>query len=148
MPLIESAHIGRKLSRLEREVEAGRLSFFLNVVGERGPVAADGRLQVPPTYLFCLEMLDDPTPVAWLEDIGVNFLHILHGTQRFDYHAPAFVGDRLVFERSIDDIYAKKGGALQFVVKRSRVSRADGVAIATLASTVVVRDPTLKGAAA
>jgi hypothetical protein len=105
----------------------------------RGPT--DKRLRVPPTYLFCLEMMDDPDPLYWLNDLGVNLMHILHGQQRFDYHASAFAGDTLTFDASIGDIYDKKGGALQFIVKKTEVRNQDDVRIATLSSTVVYRDP-------
>lgn len=144
--MLDRSHIGKTFPRITREVEIGRLRFFFDVIGERERAFSDGvRLQVPPTYLFCLEMMDSADPVAWLKEIGVNLMHILHGTQRFDYHAPTYAGDRLHFESDIQDIYEKKGGALQFVVRRTRVHRDDGVAIATLTSTVVYRDPALKG---
>jgi hypothetical protein len=147
--MIDPQHAGKVLPRVTRDVEPGRLRFFLNVIGdkERAFAAEDAVLLVPPTYLFCLEMMDDPDPVAWLKDIGVNLMHILHGTQRFDYHTPAYAGDRLTFDRHIGEIYAKKGGALQFVVKKTAVTNQLGAKIATLASTVVYRDPALKGAA-
>jgi hypothetical protein len=143
--MLDRQHIGEALRRATRTVEAGRLRFFLDVIGEKERAfAADGgarSLRVPPTYLFCLEMMDDPDPLYWLKDLGVNLLHILHGLQRFDYHAPAFAGDTLVFDASIGDIYDKKGGALQFIVKRTEVRNQADVRIATLSSTVVYRDP-------
>ncbi|MGH8790708.1 MAG: MaoC family dehydratase N-terminal domain-containing protein [Cupriavidus necator] len=148
--MLDRQHIGRTLRCVTREVEAGRLRFFLDVTGDRTKAFAASeaiRLKVPPTYLFCLEMMDDPDPLYWLKDIGVNLMHILHGLQRFDYHAPAFAGDRLSFEATISDIYDKKGGAMQFVVKKTEVKNQDGVPIATLSSTVIYRDPAMKGAA-
>jgi hypothetical protein len=39
----------------------------------------------------------------------------------------------------IADVYSKKGGALQFVVKETAVSHADGTVVAELHSTIVVR---------
>lgn len=148
--MLDRQHIGRNLRRVTRQVEAGRLRFFLDVIGNREkafPSDMEAPVKVPPSYLFCLEMMDDPDPLYWLKDIGVNLMHILHGLQRFDYHAPAWSGDRLSFDASIGDIYEKKGGALQFVMKKTEVSNQDGVRIATLASTVIYRDPALKGAA-
>jgi hypothetical protein len=148
--MLDRQHIGRTLRRVTRTVEAGRLRFFLDVIGAKDMAyAIDGTdagrsLRVPPTYLFCLEMMDDPDPLYWLKDIGVNLLHILHGQQRFDYYAPAFAGDMLSFDASIGDIYDKKGGALEFVVKKTEVRNEAEVHIATLASTVVYRDPAAK----
>jgi hypothetical protein len=145
--MLDRKYIGRTLRRVRRTVEAGRLRFFLDVIGDKDRAYAadqgddDRSLRVPPTYLFCLEMMDDPDPLYWLKDIGVDLMHILHGQQRFEYHAPAFAGDTLSFDASIGDIYDKKGGTLEFVVKKTEVRNQAGARIATLASTVVYRDP-------
>lgn len=146
--MLDTSLIGKAMPRVSRDVETGRLRFFLQAIGDtERAFAGAGSLQVPPTYLFCLEMLDEPDPLAWLKGLGVNLMHILHGTQRFEYHAPAHAGDRLAFDSRIEDIYAKKGGALQFVVKKTVVTNQVGARIATLTSTVVYRDPAMKGAA-
>ena len=143
MAMLDRQHIGKSLRPVTRVVEAGRLRFFLDVIGDRERAFATDAtpLRVPPSYLFCLEMMDDPDPLHWLKDIGVNLLHILHGQQRFDYHAPAFAGDTLTFDSAIGDIYEKKGGALQFVIRRTEVRNQADLRIATLSSTVVYRDP-------
>lgn len=148
--MLDRQHIGKALGRVTRTVEAGRLRFFLDVIGDRQAAQADPGsdrgLRVPPTYLFCLEMMDDPKPLAWLTDIGVDLLYILHGQQRFDYHASAFAGDRLSFDATITDIYDKKGGALQFVVKQTQVRNQDDRRVATLSTTVVYREPVARAA--
>ena len=148
--MLDKQHIGKTLRRVTRTVEAGRLRFFLDVIGDQDGAFAtaggDAALRVPPTYLFCLEMMDDPDPLDWLTSMGVNLMHILHGQQRFNYHAPAFAGDRLSFDATIADIYDKKGGALQFIVKNTRVTNQHDVLVATLASTVVYRAPVAKAA--
>ncbi len=64
---------------------------------------------------------------------------ILHGEQSFTYHKVACAGDRLTFRNRIADIYAKKGGALQFVVVATAVLDAEGEAVAEMAKTIVVR---------
>ena len=143
--MLDKQHIGKTLRQVTRTVEAGRLRFFLDAIGDKAAAFADlgseAGLRVPPTYLFCLEMMDDPDPLDWLTGMGVNLLHILHGQQRFDYHAPAYAGDRLSFEARIGDIYEKKGGALQFIVKHTDVRNQHATRIATLSSTVVYRQP-------
>ena len=37
----------------------------------------------------------------------------------------AYAGDQLVLQRKIVDVYTKKGGALEFVVKQTDVMRGD-----------------------
>jgi len=146
--MISREHIGRH-RRATRQVELGQLRFFLSAIGEKeaafAALAPGQRLQVPPTYLFCLEMIDDPDPLDWLTGMGVNLLHILHGQQRFDYHAPAWSGDTLEFDMCIEDIQEKKGGAMQFILKKTEVRNQHGALVATLSSTVIYRDPAHQG---
>jgi acyl dehydratase len=94
---------------------------------------------VPPTFFFCLEM-DSPRPAAMRELLGIDIARVLHGEQGFVYHAMAHAGDELRFEPRIADIYAKKGGALEFVVRETRVTDAAGRLVAELRATTVVRN--------
>ena len=148
--MIDPCPSGKPGRTVTAEIEKGRLRFFAKAIGETDPVYADEAaaraaghpaLPVPPTYLFCAEMTEQREPVAWLADIGVNLLHILHGEQRFDYHAMAYAGDTLTFESRISDIFQRKGGALDFVVKDTRVTNQHGIHVADLRSTVVQRVP-------
>ncbi|RZT39251.1 MaoC family dehydratase N-terminal domain-containing protein [Cupriavidus agavae] len=146
--MLDTRHIGTVVSRHTVEVEAGRLRFFAKATGQADPRYADHAaaadagypaLPVPPTFLFCLEM-EAPNPRATLDLLGIDIGRILHGEQGFQYHRMAFAGERLTFEMRIADIYEKKGGALGFVVRETRVTGADGGPVADLRSVVVVRN--------
>jgi acyl dehydratase len=63
---------------------------------------------------------------------------VLHGEQRFAYHAPVVVGDTLLFEPRIAGITDKKGGAMTLAVVETRVTNQHGVHVADIARTVVV----------
>lgn len=148
--MVDHAHIGKKYGCVTVDVEKGRLRFFAKAIGETDPVYTDeaaarlagyAALPVPPTYFFCLQMLDAPDPTAWLGEIGVDLRHILHGEQSFEYLAMAFAGDRLTFESTITDIYDKKGGALNFIVTQTSVHNQGGVLVCRLRQSVVVRNP-------
>ncbi|MEQ8798125.1 MAG: MaoC family dehydratase N-terminal domain-containing protein [Salinisphaeraceae bacterium] len=147
--MIDTSHIGRELPVHSVDVERGRLRFFAKAIGETDAVyrdtdAARGAghpdIPVPPTFLFCLEM-EVPNPFAVYEELGIKVSQILHGEQRFQYHAMAHAGDQLTFHGRITDIYSKKGGKLEFVVKDTEVTNQDQQAIASLRSVIVVRNP-------
>jgi len=140
--------VGTKIGPLTSTVERGRLAFFAKAIGEIDPVYSDIEaaraaghpdLPVPPTFMFGL-LLETPDPFAWLTDIGVDLRLVLHGSQSFTYHAPAHAGDELTVLSEITDVYAKKGGALEFVVRRTKVTRGQDP-VATLTETLVVRHP-------
>ena len=146
--MIDRRHIGHTLPPFEVEVEKGRLRFFAKATGQTDPVYIDEAaaraaghpgLPVPPTFLFCLEM-ESPNPAAIRELLGMDYRSLLHGEQGFSYHAMAHAGDTLRFEQRIADIYDKKGGALEFVVRHTRVSNQRDELVAELRCVTVVRN--------
>lgn len=146
--MIDRQYIGHTLPAFEVDVEAGRLRFFAKATGQNDPVYADTSaarnaghpgLPVPPTFLFCLEM-ESPDPAAIRNLLGLDYKRLLHGEQGFSYHRMAYAGDRLRFEQRIDDIYDKKGGALEFVLRSTRVSNQRGEHVADLRSVTVMKN--------
>ena len=79
-------------------------------------------------------------PSTWRQELGIRPDRILHGEQSFDYHRMAYAGDTLHFKTTIADIYDKKGGALEFVVRETRVANQDGEHVADLRSVLVYRN--------
>jgi acyl dehydratase len=146
---IDTIAIGRRLPEVTVDIEPGRLTFFAKATGQADPVYTDPaaasaaghpHLPVPPTFLFGLN-LAAPDPFGYLTDLGVDLRYVLHGEQSFTYHAMAHAGDTLTASPYIADIYAKKGGALEFVVRHTTVTRATGELVAELEDVTVVRDP-------
>ena len=146
--MIDRRYIGHALPAFTVPVEAGRLRFFAKATGNDDPVYVDeavardaghAGLPVPPTFLFCLEM-ESPDPAALRNLLGIDYRRILHGEQQFCYHAVAHAGDRLHFEPRIADIYDKKGGALEFVRRETRVTDQHGALVAELSCLTVVRN--------
>ena len=145
--MIDRQFIGHTMPAFEVLVEKGRLRFFAKSTGQTDPVYIDdaaalaagySSLPVPPTFLFCLEM-ESPDPAAIRNLLGMDYRKLLHGEQGFRYHRTACVGDVLRFEQRIEDIYDKKGGALEFVVRQTRVSNQRGEAVADLRTVTVLR---------
>lgn len=146
--MIDRKHIGRTWPAHTVEVEKGRLRFFAKAIGERNPIYTDEAaaqaagyrsLPVPPTFLFSLEN-EVPDPFAYLTSMGVDLRRVLHGEQSFHYHAPVCAGEILTFSSRIADIYQKKGGALEFIVKETTVKTPAGAPVAELRTVIVVRN--------
>jgi acyl dehydratase len=146
--VIDKRHIGHQLPAFQVEVEKGRLRFFAKATGQDDPVYTDEAaaraaghpsLPVPPTFLFCLEM-ESPNPAALRELLGIDYRRILHGEQGFTFHRLAHAGDTLTFRPQVADIYDKKGGALEFVVRRTTVHNQRDELVAELRCVTVVRN--------
>jgi acyl dehydratase len=140
--------IGKPLGTRTIAVESGRLRFFAKAIGETDPIyfdpaaaraAGHRALPVPPTFLFCLE-IDAFDSIGTAALTGLDAARILHGEQEFTYHAMAYAGDTLTFDIRIADVYEKKGGALDFLVKETRVTDEQGKHVADLRGVVVQRN--------
>ena len=145
--MISRDFIGLQLAPFTVPVEASRLRFFAKATGQTDPVYTDEAaaqraghpgLPVPPTFLFCLEM-DAPNPGALRDTLGIDIAKVLHGEQRFRYHRMAHAGDRLTFAQRVADLYDKKGGALEFMVRETRVTNQRGEHVGDLVGTRVMR---------
>jgi len=147
--MVDQSAVGREFTPVTAHVEPGRLRFFLNTLGESNPLYRDesaaraagyAALPVPPTYLFCLEMMDATEPFEFLTALNIDLARVLHGEQRFDYLAPVVVGDTLTFRPTVTSVTEKKGGAMTLVVVETEVTNQDGVHVANISRTVVVRN--------
>ena len=145
--MIDKKHIGYAPPPILWDVEKGRIAFFAKVIGLTDPVHTDEAaakaagyrgIVAPPTFIFGAPG-DSGETMKLIETLNIDLGKVLHGEQRFDYHAPVCAGDTLRFESKVSDIYDKKGGALEFVVNGTKVTNQLGEHVADLHSVIVVR---------
>lgn len=138
-----------KLAPIPFDVERGRLRFFAQTIGLTDPIyfdldvarrAGHRDLPVPPTFLGHSLELEIPNPMDWLAAVGGDLTKTTHAEQSFTYRAMAYAGDSLVLHRRIVDVYTRKGGALEFVVKQTDVKRGTET-LAEIQSTIALRHP-------
>ena len=147
--MVDKSAIGANFTPVQARVEPGRLRYFLETMGERNPLFRDAAAAkaagfagapIPPTYLFCLEMMDSENPFEFLKTLNIDISRILHGEQSFDYHAPVVVGDTLTFQSRVADVADKKGGAMTIVNVETRVTNQNGQHVADTFRSVVIRN--------
>lgn len=146
---VDAKAIGTPLPSVTVRIDRDRLRFFAKAIGETNKVYVDPSaarsaghpdVPVPPTFLFGLE-LEHPDSWRWVQDLSIDVRRVLHGEQSFTYHSIAHADDVLVARPRIADIYSKKSGTLDFIVKETVVTRENGSAVADLTSVLVVRNP-------
>lgn len=148
MPIDADAAKAHRFEEFTVDVEPGRLAFFATATGQDDPVFSDADaaraaghhgIPAPPTFMFSLG-LEAPEPFGYLDDLGIDLRRILHGEQRFDYRAQIYAGDRITLREQIVDVYAKRGGALEFLVKETEYRRGEQI-VGTATSTIIVQHP-------
>ncbi|MES2911506.1 MAG: MaoC family dehydratase N-terminal domain-containing protein [Pseudomonadota bacterium] len=145
--MIDKKWLGHELPASVLPIERSRLQFFAKATGETNPVYTDKAaandagypdLPAPPTFLFAAE-LDSGASYQLLENLQIPIAKLLHGEQSFTYHRPACVGDTVTVRSTLTDIYDKKNGALEFVVKTSRATNQQDELVADLRTVLVCR---------
>ena len=145
--MIDKRWIGYELPISEMLIDRSRLQFFAKATGETRTVYVDPAaaraagypdLPVPPTFLFAVE-LDSGATEALVADLQIPIAKLLHGEQSFTYHRAAYAGDTVRVRSAVTDIYDKKNGALEFVVKSSRVTNQREELVAELRTVLVCR---------
>ena len=145
--MIDKKWIGHELPPSVLPIERTRLQFFAKAIGETDPVYTDldaaraagyPDLPAPPTFLFAAE-LDSGMTFRLVEDLQIPIAKLLHGEQSFTYHLPVCAGETVTVRSTLSDVYDKKGGALEFVVKSSRATNQRDELVAELRSVLVCR---------
>jgi hypothetical protein len=138
-----------EIAPMSFDVERGRLRYFAETIGLTDPIyfsieaarrAGHPDLPVPPTFLGNALELELPDPLGWLKAVGGDLTKTTHAEQAFVYHSMAYAGDSLVLHRKIVDVYTKKSGALEFVVKQTDVKRGQET-LAEILSVIALRHP-------
>jgi len=145
--MIDRKWIGHELPESVLPIERSRLQFFAKATGETRAEYLDVKaaqqagyadLPAPPTFLMAAE-LDSGASDGLLRDLQIPLSKLLHGEQSFTYHKPVCAGDTITVRSTISDVYEKKNGALEFVVKDSRAVNQRNELVAELRSVLVCR---------
>lgn len=126
---VDTSVIGKPTGAYRVRVERGPLSFFAAALKDDNPIYRDATaakaagfdaIPAPPTFSFAMQHMgrfteeQPPDPTG-----GTNPMHtvmgslyakgglVLHGEEEFVYHRPIVVGDVLVGEGKILDVYEK-----------------------------------------
>lgn len=146
--MLDQSKIGHRFPAFSADVEKGRLKFFAKAIGETNPVYSDEAaaraagyrtIPAPPTFPFVLDM-EGPDFLPVVKLLKLDFAKLLHGSQSFEYFGQIYAGDVITVQAEIKDIYAKKNGALEFVVMETAYTNQHNETVAIATSTLVYRN--------
>jgi hypothetical protein len=149
MYIDRAAALSLEISSIPFDVERGRLRFFARTIGLSDPVyfdvdaarrAGHPDLPVPLTFLSNSLELEIPNPLGWLAELGGDLTKTTHAEQKFNYIALAHAGESLLLRRKVLDVYTRKAGQLEFVVKRTEIMRGNDI-LAEVDCTIALRHP-------
>ena len=141
---LDKSIIGLEGSPFSVEVEKRHIRQFANAIGDPNPLYTDEEyakntfyegIIVPPTFLIALSSEGDQIPLKLDEK------RMLHGEQEFIYHRPIRLGDRLICQSKVADLYEKEGnsGKMQFLVLDTEFKDEDGELVAISRVNIIYR---------
>ena len=129
------------------KIEQGALVQFSKVLGISDPVHLDEKaaksagcrnVVAPPTYGFSINLMNPSKDIS-RDAMGVDITKVLHGEQEFENFVDICAGDEISIVTEIADFYAKKGGALTFVVSDTSLTNQLGELCVKMRNVMVVR---------
>jgi acyl dehydratase len=144
MPLNQSLK-GKEYPEVAFTVERNQVLLFADAVSEdaapfrdpEGAKAAGYSEQVaPPTFVTKVQILSS-AQVVTDQELGLNYMMVVHGEQEFEWRRPVVVGDELRATPRIADIYAK--GRHEYLVIESELKAASGETVGISRSTLISR---------
>jgi hypothetical protein len=135
---INRQFIGYSFPQFTVTVDEERLRQFVAAIG--GPPPGNDENRAPPTYLKVIEGEGNSSRKI-LSVLGVDLERVVHAEQEFEYHAPYRAGDQLAVERTVSNIYERKGGQLEFVVVDTVIRQSSGRLVGRTQQVIIVRNP-------
>ena len=149
---VDPSFLGHEFPGTNLLITRSRLQHFAKATGQSDPIYLDPEaarqaghpdIPVPPSFLMASE-LEAPDPLGWIAELGADLRSVLHGEQRFAYHHMAYAGDELTTRSVLTDIYAKRGGELEFVERTTSVENQRGELVADLVGVIIIRHPSAR----
>lgn len=142
--------IGREFPAVTATIEDESVKAFARALGETEPLYLDdaaaqsgpfGAVIAPPTYPIAFMAQAMSGAASSFEELGLNFMTLVHGEQEFEYERPVKVGETLTLTARIQDVYEKEGrsGILDILVLETEATDTAGKRVFASRQTLVSR---------
>ena len=135
--------IGRVLTTGTATVAAEHVAAFAQALGDLNPRYLDpggsAGIVAPPTYPIAFMTQAMAGGMDTFQELGLNFMTLVHGEQEFEYLRPVRAGETLTLTGRVADIYEKTGssGTLDFVVLETEARDAGGAPVFFSRNTLI-----------
>ena len=144
MPLNQSLK-GKEYQEVTLTVERDQVLQFADAIREDAAIfrhaeaskgAGYAEQVAPPTFITKVQIMSS-AQVVLDQDLGLNYMVVVHGEQEFEWSRPVVVGDVLTAVPRIADIYAK--GPNEFLEVEAEVRDTSGQIVAVSRTTLLSR---------
>lgn len=148
--MANKALIGKKFPPVTATIDVDSVTAFARALGETEPLYLDdaaaqaspfGAIVAPPTYPIAFMAQSMAGAASSFDELGLNFMTLVHGEQEFEYARPVKAGETLTLTAEIEDVYEKaaRSGILDILVLGTEARDADGHRVFVSRQTLVSR---------
>ncbi|HOJ84547.1 MAG TPA: MaoC family dehydratase N-terminal domain-containing protein [Deltaproteobacteria bacterium] len=124
--MADHSKVGREYAPVTWEVERGKIRELAKAIGDMNPIYHDRdaavregykETPVPPTFLTVPMMWSTSMPGV-INDLGINFMMVLHGEEEYEYYGEIYPGDVITAVprvASIEEKTSKSGRKMDMV---------------------------------
>jgi len=143
---INRDYVGRTYGPTEPyEVSRVKIAEFATAIGDASPLYRDraaalaaGHKDVPAPPTFAIVVTMASSAMAFTDPgLGVSYMMVVHGEQRFEYSRPIYAGDVVTCTSTIADI--RDAGRNTLMTTQTEVRTVEGEHVCTAHSTIVER---------
>ena len=136
---------GKTYQEVSFTVDRDRVLQFCDAIGEDNPIFRDPAAAkeagydeqlAPPTFLTVMQIMTSGQ-VVMDEELGLNYMMVVHAEQEYEYRRPLKVGDELTAVPRIADAYAR--GSNEFLVIEAEIKDRSGETVVVARSTLLSR---------
>ena len=142
------ALVGREFPAVTATIDAESVKAFARALGETDPLYLDeeaarrgpfGGIIAPPTYPIAFMAQSMAGAASSFDELGLNFMTLVHGEQEFEYARPVRAGETLTLTARIRDVYEKTGrsGVLDILVLETEAADESGETVFSSRQTLV-----------
>jgi len=136
---------GKTYQEVTFTVDRDRVLQFCDAIGEDNPIFRDPAAAkeagydeqlAPPTFPTVMQIMTSGQ-VVMDQELGLNYMMVVHAEQEYEYHRPLKVGDELTAVPRIADAYAR--GSNEFLVIEAEIKDRSGETVVVARSTLLSR---------
>ena len=136
---------GKTYQEVTFTVDRDRVLQFCDAIGEDNPIFRDPAAAkeagydeqlAPPTFPTVMQIMTSGQ-VVMDQELGLNYMMVVHAEQEYEYHRPLKVGDELTAVPRIADAYAR--GPNEFLVIEAEIRDRSGETVVVARSTLLSR---------
>ncbi len=148
--MADASQVGRQYDVAPWEVERCKIKELVLAIGDDNPIYLDKEAAraegykdtpAPPTYITVPGNWQSNTS-QFMDDLGINYMMIVHGGEEYEYHNEIYPGDTLSGKTTVASVVekqSKSGSKMDIVIIETIFNNQNNEKVLTARTTIIER---------